>query len=141
MRQLNLKTILILEDEFRLATSWQLALEQARYAVIVESSFDAASNALQESEIALVISDMLIRSTSQTLAEKGGLSLLAFINLHLEKSKRPPVIVISGADASMNIDKHAEVMNARIVLKKPVSVDELVEHVDSILGRDDPNES
>ena len=122
-----------MEDELRLATSWQLALERAGYGVIVESSFDAASNALQESEIALVISDMLIRTSSRALAEKGGLSLLAFINLHLDKTKKPPVIVVSGADASMNIDKHAETMNATLVLTKPISVDDLVDNVAYIL--------
>ncbi len=136
-----MKTILILEDELRLATSWQLALEQAGYAVIVESSFDAASNALEESEIALVISDMLIRSSGQTLAPKGGLSLLAFINLHLEKKKQPPVIVVSGADASMNIDKHAETMNATLVLSKPVSTDNLVDRVGEILEQQADSDS
>jgi DNA-binding response OmpR family regulator len=125
-----------LEDELRLATTWQLAIEQKGYAVIVESSFDAASRALQESEIALVISDMLIRNSAKTLAPKGGLSLLAFINLHLDREKRPPVIVVTGADASMNIDKHAETLKATLVLTKPVSTDELVDRVCEVLDHE-----
>lgn len=130
-----MKTILIMEDELRLATIWQLALEEAGYAVIVENNFEAASKALQESEVVLVICDMLIRTAPKfKIAARGGLSLLAFIQLHLERHLKPIVIVVSGADESLNVHKQAEAMQAAVAFKKPVDVDELLAKVDELLA-------
>ncbi|TNE51889.1 MAG: response regulator [Deltaproteobacteria bacterium] len=130
-----MKTILILEDEKRLAFHWQQVLEEAGYNVIPTHTTDESIAVLQEEEIALIICDILIRGENNVPVPRGGLSLLSYLNLHVEKSKRPPVIVVSGGTLALNLHKYSNLLNASSFLQKPFSDQLLLREINDCINK------
>ena len=128
-------TILILEDDVRLARHWQMAFEQHGYGVIHETTADAAIDVLQQTQIDLVVSDVLIRGKENTLSPKGGFTLLSHVRLNMNPT--PKVISVTGANPTLNIDRIAKSLNADWVFTKPVNVDELIEKIKELLTSDE----
>ncbi len=122
-----MKTLLILEDDTELAINWQLALEAAGYTVRHAADTEEAIRIVDEGGIDLVISDLLIRDVHQQPRNTGGLTLLSHIKLWM--TDKPPVIAVSGTSAQLNLLDYAGQMEADVVLRKPVSADEIVAQV------------
>lgn len=134
-----MKIVLILEDDVRLGASWQAALEGAGYRVIREVLAENAIEVLKTEPVDLMITDMLIRTPHGKITPKGGLSVIAYIRLHMVPG--PPIIVATGASPDLNIDKHAEALRANLVLEKPLKVETLLEHAARLLDGSAPRRS
>lgn len=119
-----MKKILIFEDNFDLATYWKEAIEELGHSVVHVEEFASAVEQLENGDLDLVITDMLIRKDDQQLKPEGGLSLLSRINL--SPRPRPRIIAISGAQPELNVLKFASTMKADSTLVKPVQIDELL---------------
>lgn len=130
-----MKTVLLLEDDFDLASHWKELLEELGHGVIHVTDTESAIKAFEESEVDLVISDILIRSPEGKASRSGGLSLLSHINLS-SKSK-PKILAVSGAHPQLNVLKHATAMKADRTLTKPIDADELAAVVTELLLADE----
>jgi CheY-like chemotaxis protein len=123
----------MLEDDRQLASYWQTALEERGYAVVHETDVDRAIEALASAEpFDLVITDILIRDANEKFGPKGGLTLLTHISLNM--NRRPKTLAISGANASLNILKHAEMLKATRTLRKPLTAEDVVTAADELLA-------
>ena len=130
-----LKTILILEDDQRLAQHWQAALENEGFQVIIQSDAEQAIATLKKTTVDIVISDLLIRDSENRPMVKGGLSLLSCVAL-LQKRPKPKVIAVTGTSAELNLNGHAESLKASLCLTKPLELDELTNAVHELLAED-----
>ena len=127
-----MKTILILEDDLRLGTHWKSLLEAAGHRIIHETDADEAIHVVDNEQIDLVISDILIRSEDNQISNRGGLSLMSHIKLNAED--KPKIISISGGSQQLNLAKHAELFDAAMSLVKPVTDLDFVAAVESVLN-------
>jgi DNA-binding response OmpR family regulator len=126
-----LKTILILEDDLRLGTHWKSLLEAAGHRIIHETDADEAINVIENEQIDLVITDILIRSEDNQIRNRGGFSLLSHIKFHA--GVKPKIITVSGGAKQLNLAKHAELFDAAMSLVKPVTDLDFVAAVESVL--------
>lgn len=124
-----MKKILILEDEFAVASAWREALEVNGHHVIHVMAASEAIDALSSGGIDVFICDMLIRGNNAQVGNSGGLSALSYINLHVDP--RPLVIAVSGAHPQLNVLRHAQALKADVTLVKPIAVDEILEAISS----------
>ena len=115
--------ILLLEDDFRLAMFWQHGLEHAGFRVTHCMTAADAIQTFDSQPVDLVISDILIRDENRKLKPEGGLSLVAHISL---TRKKIPVLCVTGADQSLDLDKHLELFNVHKTFQKPIDVTEIV---------------
>lgn len=128
-----MKTVMIMEDQLELASYWREILEDAGYGVLHARNIDDAASFLAVDEIDVVVTDILIRDNDQELKASGGLSLLAHINLHVEK-KRPKIIAVSGSHPDLHVLQHAQSMGADVCLLKPFSAEQLLAAVSELAG-------
>ena len=131
--------ILLLEDDLALALHYREALEEAAMAVTHEITAEAAIETLNLAArggepIDLVITDILIRASDQTLMKTGGLTLISHIALNVRP--KPKTIAISGADQSLGVFRHARILQVDETLDKPVDVRELVDIAQQLLSQD-----
>lgn len=116
--------ILLLEDDLSLAMHYRQSLEQASHRVFHDVSVALAKETLKEERIDLVLCDIIIRGPDGSTLPQGGLSLISHILLHIRP--RPKIIAITGANPSLNLLRHADMMNADATMEKPFSVDDLL---------------
>ncbi|MBB3210480.1 DNA-binding response OmpR family regulator [Rhodopirellula rubra] len=128
------KSILLLEDDVRVAEHWKRLLEEAGYRVYHETDADAAIKLVDEESINLVITDILIRENETKFKPRGGLSLLAHVSINVRP--RPKTIAVTGASPSLNIEGHVHIFNAARTLNKPISDAILLAEVAAELGND-----
>ena len=114
-----IKSILILEDDPRIAEHWKSLLERAGYRVFHEVDADRAIQVADEEPIDLIITDIFIRESDTAFKPRGGLSLLAHTSVNVRP--RPKAIAITGASTSLNIEAHVHIFRGTKTLTKPVS--------------------
>jgi CheY-like chemotaxis protein len=125
--------ILLLEDDRELAAYWKSALEERGYYVAHESNVDSAILALKFAKpFDLVITDILIRDADDRVGTKGGFTLLTHVSLNMRE--KPKMIAISGANASLNVLRHAELLRADRTLTKPITAEEMVAAAGELVG-------
>ena len=128
-----MKTVLIMEDQHELASYWRESLEEAGYRVLHAINMKDAASFLDDDEIDVVVTDMLIHNEDKEIQPTGGLTLLGHINLHVEKP--PKIIAISGAHPDLHVLKHAESMGADFCIYKPFTPDELISVISDLLNQ------
>lgn len=126
-----MKRVLILEDEWELASVWQAALEKLGYCVNHEVSVDRALEAIAAFSFDLIITDILIRDSDNKIGSKGGLSLLSHLALNV--NPRPKTIAVSGASPQIRVLDHAALLKADRTLNKPVTAEEISAAVRELL--------
>lgn len=131
-----MKHILLLEDDLRLASFWQTALEQSGLRVTHCSDASAAISVCDSQAIDLVVTDILIRDEQNAVKPEGGLSLISHIRLHQDQI---PILCVTGADPSLQIQKHLELFSVQHIMTKPIDVTTLVRTVRLALG--EPSEA
>ena len=122
------KTILLVEDDRRLASHWRWILEGVGYCVIHVSTVNAAIEVLESTQIDLLLTDILIEDNSGIHADQGGLEIVSYVALNL--NPLPGIIVISGAvGKSPFVDRNFERFDSMVALRKPVTDRDLLETV------------
>ena len=128
------KSILVFEDDLRIAEHWKAILEKAGYRVYHEADVDEAIKVVDEETIDLVLTDIFILNPETAIRPRGGLSLLSHLNLNAHPC--PKVIAITGASPSLNIEALVQTFRGAKTLKKPVRDQELLETVASELAEE-----
>lgn len=128
-----LKVILLVEDDWMLASHWRSLLEREGYRVIHESQVEPAIETLRCVHIDLVITDIIVESAESSTTREGGLEVISYVALNMEP--RPKLIAISGAIGHSHfVDKNFGKLDAMRALRKPVSDSELITVVKSALA-------
>ena len=133
-------TILILEDDLRLAAYWQQILEAEGHEVAHADTAPRASTLVTEIEPDLIITDMVIERDG-SFAPQGGLSLLAKLSAPTQE-RNIPVIGVSGyKPRKFNKFPPLEIaksMGVDIALYKPVTPTVLIAAVRQLLPQAAP---
>ncbi len=129
-----MKTVLILEDESRLSSAWQSALEEVGFRVFVESTSEDAVATLAAEQVDVVVVDMLIRDHESGIRPKGGLSFLTHVHLNVENS--PKVIAVTGSSPDLKLLSYAQLLKADLRLEKPFAPEELTWRVQRLCEHD-----
>jgi DNA-binding response OmpR family regulator len=119
-----MKTILVVEDDRRLARMAQINLEAAGYQVVIFNEGVQARDylALERPDLALL--DMMLPTIS-------GWDLLDFLQ-HQDRLRTVPVVVIS-AMASQDDQRRARLAGAREYFVKPFGIRDLLACVEALL--------
>lgn len=132
MQTVDLKTILVVDDEPHLRLLFRETLEDEGYVVVEADGANAAFTALERQPIDLAILDIRMRGTH-------GLELLS--GLHAAYPQLP-VIMCSGVDSLFD-DYSVWDAGEQVVglFSKPVKLAELIECVNRALGAASPSVS
>ena len=128
-----MKSILLVEDDMRLASHWQAVLEAHDFRVVHETSVEGAIDALDELTVDLVITDIVLESEDHQLGLSGGLAVISYIALNL--NPQPKIIATSGDSGSPFVDRNFGRLQALRRLRKPVSDEDLIQAVNGLLSQ------
>lgn len=120
--------ILVIEDDHDVSTVFRLALEHAGYKVKVVDTAVSALGMASHGMPDAVILDIMLPDTNIN-----GIDLVRYFRKH--GGTKLPVIVVSGATGGYQM-KQAKENGADMYLGKPVSVDDLVRAVSSLLSHE-----
>ena len=124
----TIKTILLVEDDWVLASYWRSLLEEAGYQVLHQSTVSTAIKVLESTHVDLVICDIVIEDEQGYSSDQGGLEVISYIALNL--NPLPRIIVVSGAvGESAFVDRNFGRLNSLVALRKPVSDRKFLESV------------
>jgi len=116
------KTVLVIDDEDFIATLISRALTKEGYSVIVTSDYISSIKVIDNSQIDLVVSDVMLPFT-------GGMDILEYIKSN-NKLSHIPVILVTGMDKSILFNSKVK---AESILTKPFDMAELIALVNSYL--------
>jgi PAS domain S-box-containing protein len=133
-----MKTILLVEDDWSLASHWHALLEDANYRVIPESTSDGAIDALGSTKIDLVLTDIVLQDDQPDSG--GGLAVISYVALSMDE--KPAIIAVSGAHGRSNfVDKNFKRLDSLRALQKPISDALLLSTVTELLSPASPTET
>jgi CheY-like chemotaxis protein len=116
-------TILLIDDEESVRMVFQVALERAGYRVLTAESGKQGLRLLEQQEVDLIFVDIF-------MPEMDGLELIPLLRKTRAASK---IIAISGGSGMKNFLDTAKYLGADDTLKKPFSLQELLDAVSSQL--------
>jgi len=116
-------TILLIDDEESVRMVFQVALERAGYRVLTAESGKQGLRLLEHQEVDLIFVDIF-------MPEMDGLELIPLLRKTRPASK---IIAISGGSGMKNFLDTAKYLGADDTLKKPFSLQELLDVVSSQL--------
>jgi CheY-like chemotaxis protein len=116
-------TILLIDDEDSVRMIFQVALERAGYRVLTAESGKHGLRLLEQQEVDLIFVDIF-------MPEMDGLELIPLLRKTRPATK---IIAISGGSGQRNYLDIAKHLGAHDTLKKPFSLQELLEAVSSQL--------
>jgi CheY-like chemotaxis protein len=116
-------TILLIDDEESVRMVFQVALERAGYRVLTAESGKHGLRLLEQQEVDLIFVDIF-------MPEMDGLELIPLLRKTRAASK---IIAISGGSGMKNFLDTAKYLGADDTLKKPFSLQELLDAVSSQL--------
>lgn len=120
-----MNTILLVEDDRRLAAHWQQSLETEGFRVIHETSVEGAIDVLDETTVDLVVTDIVLEADDEQLSVAGGLAVISYIALNIDP--QPMIIATSGLDSNSTfVDRNFKRMDSLRALRKPVEVELLL---------------
>jgi CheY-like chemotaxis protein len=121
--------VLVVEDDVDVATVYRLALEHAGYQVKTVNSASAALGLVSQEMPDAIVLDIMLPDTNIN-----GIDLVRYFRKQ-SQDRHLPLLVVSGATGGYQM-KQAREQGADICLGKPVSVDDLVHSVSSLLGNE-----
>ena len=110
-------TILLIDDEESMRRLFQVALEGAGYRVLIAESGQRGLRHLEDQEVDLIFVDIF-------MPEMDGLELIPLLRKTRPTSK---IIAISGGSGQMDHLGTAKYLGAHDTLKKPFSLQELLD--------------
>ncbi len=124
---MNLKPILIVDDNEFIRASMVKFIEAHGYSVIGTGNAKEAMTILNEKEVSLVITDVLMPDTN-------GFELVDFIRNSNDLGESMPIIAISGGGRAMDADTVLTSLEEKVdlILKKPFSKKELLDNVSKL---------
>lgn len=128
------KTILILEDDVRLAMQWDRVLTGNDFIVYVTHGAIEAVEIFDTHEIDLCIVDFMVHEEGRP-SPNGGLSFLGMLGA--SGRKKTKILGVSGMThkySAVNAKQFLLTFGAEDFLGKPFSDDELLQQVDRMLG-------
>ncbi|UJB72390.1 response regulator (plasmid) [Acaryochloris sp. 'Moss Beach'] len=125
--------ILIFEDNFTLATSWQEVLEAYGHQVEYTTNLEAAMEKIYAGSVDIALIDIFIQQDNR-LIPQGGLMLISKIYM-LGLAQKPWLIAVSGRshDSSLSVLEVAKSVGADEYLQKPIDLQELLSVVDRVI--------
>jgi DNA-binding response OmpR family regulator len=112
---MNTKTILVIDDEEDIATAISRSLKREGYSVIITSDYKTSIKVIANSEIDLIISDVMLPYT-------GGFDIVEYVK-NDEALKNTPVILVTGMDKDI---LYSSSIKADAVVSKPFDMDRLI---------------
>ena len=112
-------TILIIDDDTQVQMRYKVALEGAGYRVLTVENGKHALRLLEHQEVDLILVDLL-------MPDMDGLDLIPLLRMERSASK---IIAISGESGEWDYLDAARVLGAHATLKKPLSLQELLDAV------------
>jgi DNA-binding response OmpR family regulator len=112
---MNTKTILVIDDEEDIATAISRSLKREGYSVIITSDYKTSIKVIANSEIDLIISDVMLPFT-------GGFDIVEYVK-NDEALKNTPVILVTGMDKDI---LYSSSIKADAVVSKPFDMDRLI---------------
>lgn len=112
---MNTKTILVIDDEEDIATAISRALKREGYSVIITSDYKTSIKVIANSEIDLIISDVMLPYT-------GGFDIVEYVK-NDSALKNTPVILVTGMDKDI---LYSSSIKADAVVSKPFDMDRLI---------------
>jgi two-component system OmpR family response regulator len=124
---MNSKPILIVDDNEFIRASMVKFIEAHGYSVIGTGNAKEAMTILNEKEVLLVITDVLMPDTN-------GFELVDFIRNSNDLGESMPIIAISGGGRAMDADTVLTSLEEKVdlILKKPFSKKELLDNVSKL---------
>ena len=120
---LDPKSVLIVEDNWRLAGEWREMLEAAGLRVVLENDPELAIATLRQERFDVVIADLMLRNRSGQISREGSLMLLASIGLNAYLA--PKVLAVSGCEETTQLYQSYGILQPASTLLKPVDPAEL----------------
>ena len=125
-------TILLVEDDQRLASQWQISLETKNYRVIHEYSADGAIEALSETNVDVVVVDIVLDTAVEAMSLVGGLAVISYVALNV--SPRPAIIAVSGNPATSTfVDHTLRKIEGLTTLRKPINDMDMLAAIEALL--------
>lgn len=115
LNNMNTRTILVIDDEEDIATAISRALKREGYSVIITSDYKTSIKVIANSEIDLIISDVMLPFT-------GGFDIVEYVK-NDEALKNTPVILVTGMDKDI---LYSSSIKADAVVSKPFDMDRLI---------------
>ena len=112
---MNTKTILVIDDEEDIATAISRSLKREGYSVIITSDYKTSIKVIANSEIDLIISDVMLPYT-------GGFDIVEYVK-NDDTLKNTPVILVTGMDKDI---LYSSSIKADAVVSKPFDMDRLL---------------
>jgi DNA-binding response OmpR family regulator len=112
---MNTKTVLVIDDEEVIATAISRALKKEGYSVIITSDYKTSIKVIANSEIDLIISDVMLPYT-------GGFDIVEYVK-NDEALKNTPVILVTGMDKDI---LYSSSVKADAVVSKPFDMERLI---------------
>lgn len=115
LNNMNTKTILVIDDEEDIATAISRSLKREGYSVIITSDYKTSIKVIANSEIDLIISDVMLPFT-------GGFDIVEYVK-NDSVLKDTPVILVTGMDKDI---LYSSSIKADAVVSKPFDMDRLI---------------
>lgn len=112
---MNTKTVLVIDDEEDIATAISRSLKREGYSVIITSDYKTSIKVIANSEIDLIISDVMLPYT-------GGFDIVEYVK-NDDALKNTPVILVTGMDKDI---LYSSSIKADAVVSKPFDMDRLI---------------
>jgi len=123
--------ILVVDDNEFIRASMVKFLQSNHYNVVGVSHAQDAMHELRQGEFALVITDVLMPDTD-------GFELVDYIRGYDEPMKSVPIIAISGGGRTVDAGAVLGALEEKVelILKKPFSKKDLLDHVSVLIKKD-----
>lgn len=112
---MNTKTVLVIDDEEDIATAISRSLKREGYSVIITSDYKTSIKVIANSEIDLIISDVMLPYT-------GGFDIVEYVK-NDDALKNTPIILVTGMDKDI---LYSSSIKADAVVSKPFDMDRLI---------------
>jgi two-component system response regulator VicR len=112
---MNTKTVLVIDDEEVITTAISRSLKKEGYSVIITSDYKTSIKVIANSEIDLIISDVMLPYT-------GGFDIVEYVK-NDETLKHIPVILVTGMDKDI---LYSSSIKADAVVSKPFDMERLM---------------
>jgi len=126
MKGLNMKKVLVVEDDQFLANAYKLKLTKSGFEVTIAFDGVEALQSMRESVPDVVLLDLIMPNID-------GFACLDEMQKH-EKLRNIPVIVASNLGQKEDIDRAKALGAVDFIIKSNVSIEEIVQKVKSIVG-------
>ncbi len=112
---MNTQTILVIDDEEDIATAISRSLKREGYSVIITSDYKTSIKVISNSEIDLIISDVMLPYT-------GGFDIVEYVK-NEKKLKNVPIILVTGMDKDI---LYSSSVQADAIVSKPFDMERLI---------------